>query len=211
VWRGDEPVFAGEGGGELTIVVNLARAVSYGTTTDERFLGLVSVVAHEVFHAAFGMYKDRSPVWQRFYASSPRPFDRLLDLAQNEGTAYYLSLVQQTRGLLPPDGESRARASFAQFNAATEELLSPSLKPRRAEELLRTSNTSGYWENFGAITGMIVARQIDRTQGRTSLVETLSRGPFDFFGKYVELQERDNSLPQLSRQVSREILRLRGR
>jgi hypothetical protein len=211
VWRGDHPVYTGEGEGELTIVVNLARAVSYGSSTDERFLSLVSVVAHEVFHAAFGMYKDRSAFWRRFYDSPLRPFDHLLDLAHNEGIAYYLSLVQQSRGMLSQEGESHARAAFVQFSSAAEELLSPTMTAPRAEEILRRSNTSGHWESFGAITGMIVARQIDRTYGRTALVETISAGPYDFFAKYAELQKRDVSLPQLSSTVLREILRAGAR
>ena len=81
-------------------MVNLANSVHYGRTVDERFIGLMSVVAHEVFHAAFGAYKDRSPQWQSFYAHHQSYVDRLLDLTQNEGIAYYLSLIQRSGGKL---------------------------------------------------------------------------------------------------------------
>ncbi len=153
VWRGNTPMFVGEGQGELTIVVNLDKAVGYGPDLDERFIWLMSVVAHEVFHAAFGAYKDGSPVWRQYYAKPRTYLDELLDLAQNEGIAYYLTLIQRTRGRLVMDWPERVRAAFTDFNRNAEELLSPRTPVRRAEELIRTANTSEYWQNYGAITG----------------------------------------------------------
>ncbi len=198
VWRGDTPRFTGEGEGELTIVVNLAKCVNYGRSVDERFIGMLSVVAHEVFHAAFGVYKDGSPAWRNYYATHRTPFDQLLDLSQNEGIAYYLTLIQSSRGKLPPDGLERARRSFADFNRNAAELLAPGTSFRRSEDIIRLSNTSGYWESYGAITGMIVARQIDQALGREALVETVVNGPADFFGKYGELMKRDGNIPVIS-------------
>jgi hypothetical protein len=198
VWRGDTPSFTGEGQGELTIVVNLAKCVNYGRTVDERFIGMLSVVAHEVFHAAFGVYKDGSPAWRNYYAAHRTPFDQLLDLSHNEGIAYYLSLIQSSRGKLPPDGLERARRSFADFNRNAAELLAPGTTFRRSEDIIRLSNTSGYWESYGAITGMIIARQIDQTLGREALVQTIANGPADFFGKYADLMKRDGNIPTLS-------------
>jgi len=168
---------------------------------------LLSVVAHEVFHAAFGEYKGNTPQWRTYYASSLQPFDELLDLAHNEGVAYYLSLIQQSQGRLPHDGLQRAQAAFAQFNNAAADLLSRRLSPQRETELLRTANTSGYWESYGSITGMIVARQIDQTLGRVALVETLRNGPNAFFSTYVRLMKRDPGLPQLSPLVQQELQR----
>ena len=204
-WQGDVPIPVGENEGELTIVVNLAKAVKYGDGTDERFIGLLSVVAHEVFHAAYGVYKDTAPEWRAYYSVQRTPFDELLDLSQNEGVAYYLSLIQRTHGRLPGDGLQRTQAAFARFNAVASELLSPSTPSRRASDLIRESNTSGYWESFGSITGMIVARQIDQTLGRTALVETLRGNPAAFFRTYVDLMRRDNGLPALSPQVIQHI------
>ena len=198
VWRGDTPSFTGEGQGELTIVVNLAKCVNYGRSVDERFIGMLSVVAHEVFHAAFGVYKDGSPVWKDYYASHRTPFDQLLDLSHNEGIAYYLTLIQSSRGRLPADGLERARHSFEDFNRNAAELLAPGTTYRRSEDIIRLSNTSGYWESYGAITGMIIARQIDQALGRQALSETIARGPSDFFGKYADLMKRDGNIPVLS-------------
>jgi len=201
VWRGTTPVFTGEGEGELTIVVNLAKAVNYGRETDDRFIGMLSVVAHEVFHAAFGVYKDGSPFWREYYASRRTPLEHLLDLSHNEGIAYYLSLIQGSHGRLPNDGLERAQRCFTAFNGAAAELLSPRTSPRRAEEIIRLSNTSGYWDNYGAITGMIVARQIDQTLGRQALVATIAGGPGGFFSTYADLMKRDPGLPSLSPQI----------
>jgi hypothetical protein len=191
--------------GELTIVVNLAHAVSYGQSTDERFIGVLSVVAHEVFHAAFGAYKDGSPAWRSYYAAHTTPFDALLDLTQNEGIAYYLSLIQRTRGRLSPEWERQVRVSFEQFNRNAEELLSPSLTPRRAQEILRRANTAGYWESYGSMAGMVIARQIDQTFGRQALSSTIAEGPQAFFRKYLEVMQRDGSAPPLSPQLQRAV------
>ena len=205
IWHGDTPEFVGEGRGELTIVVNLDKAVGYGPNVDERFIWLMSVVAHEVFHAAFGAYKDTSPVWRQYYAMPRTYLDELLDLAQNEGIAYYLTLIQRTRGRLVMDWPDRVRTAFADFNRNAEELLSPRTPPRRAADLIRMANTSEYWQNYGAITGMIIARQIDNTFGRAALSETIARGAGDFFLKYVDVMKQQSDYPQLSPVVLRYI------
>jgi len=205
VWKNDVPYFVGEGEGELTIVVNLANAVYYGRTTDERFIGTLSVVAHEVFHAAFGVYRDDSPVWREYYKTHRTYLDQLLELTQNEGIAHYLTLEQRSRGVLPPDWDEKVRSAFADFNKNSAELLSVRTSPQRANDLIRTSNTSTYWESYGAITGMAIARQIDLTLGRSVLAETIANGPGDFFRKYIDLVTRNNNLPTLSPSLQRHI------
>lgn len=197
VWQGDEPRFVGEGEGELTIVVNLAKAVYYGRNVDEQFIGLLSVVAHEVFHAAFGVYKDSSPVWREYYDSHQTYLDELLDLTQNEGIAHYLTFEQRTGGYLPPDWDEKVMASFAEFNRCAEELSSSRVSPYRANYLISTSNTSEYWKSYGAITGMFIARTIDQKLGRAALTATIANGADEFYTRYIQLTERENSLPKL--------------
>ncbi len=198
VWRGDTPIFVGDNEGELTIVVNLAKAVRYGRTTTERLEGLLSVVAHEVFHAAFGVYKDGSPFWKEYSASHATYLDRLLDLTQNEGIAYYLSMLQQYHGRDLPDFNGQAAGVFSEFNRNVSLLLSPEITGARAADIIGRANTSGYWQSFGSITGMFIARAIDEQLGRQALVETIAAGPADFFGKYVSLMKRGSNNPQLS-------------
>jgi len=65
--------------------------------------GTLSVVAHEVFHAAFGVYKDSSPTWKDYYTTHRSYLDQLLDLTHNEGIAHYLTFEQRTGGNLPDD------------------------------------------------------------------------------------------------------------
>lgn len=199
-WRDGFPVFTDEG--EVTIVVNLAHAVGYGPTTEQRLLGTLSTMAHEVFHAAFEAYQDSSDVWRAFHAGHRGFAARLLELTQNEGIAHYLSF-EQRGGNAPPDWDTRVRASMEEFNRSMAELLSPATSARRAGELLRSSNTSTYWESYGAITGLLIAREIDRTAGRPALVETLAGGPLVFFAAYERLCERDSNLPRLSPLVRR--------
>jgi hypothetical protein len=206
VWHGNVPEFVGEGEGELTIVVNLSHAVTYGSETEERFVNLLGVVAHEVFHAAFSAYKDVSPTWKSYRAKHAEYFDELMELTQNEGIAYYLSVDQRGHGYLPRDWHDKIRDLFSTFNRNSQELLSRDLKPRRAAELLRAANLSGFWESYGAMVGMSIAREIDLRLGRGALIETISLGPRDFFRKYIRLAEADGNLPLLHKKVTDIIL-----
>jgi hypothetical protein len=207
IWHGDTPQFVDDDEGELTIVVNLAKAVNYAPALEECFISLLGVVAHEVFHAAFGAYKDNSPTWKRYYRKHKRPFDILLDLTQNEGIAYYLSLDQRGRGYLPRDWYNRTRDVFKTFNTNASELLSPSISPNRVSKLIRAANLNGYWESYGSMTGMFISREIDLRLGRASLIETIALGPFNFFRKYLELTKEDSNLPRLRQKITAEILR----
>jgi hypothetical protein len=206
VWREGMLVDVGNSTGEVTVVVNLAKAVDYGRNADERFLGLMGVVAHEVFHAAFELYKENSPAWRQYALRHRSYFDQLLELAHNEGIAYYLSLVQQTGGELPSDGMDRVQTAFRAFSDHAQDLLAPDIAHDRAAEIIQKANLSGYWENYGAITGMVVARQIDRTYGRTALVETIERGPNHFFRLYLDITRRDPGLPAFSPAVRQALL-----
>ncbi len=201
VWHGDVPEFAGEGTGEVTIVINLAHSVSYGADTEERFVTLLGVLAHEVFHAAFSVYTEKSAAWEHFRSRYRTPFFELLDLAQNEGIAYYLSLEQSWRGRLPRDWPERTREALSTFNQGAEELLSRSTPAYRASEILRKANLRGYWESFGSIAGMFIAREIDQRLGREILIETIAKGPLDFFRKYISITETDSNLPKLDKDV----------
>lgn len=218
VWDGDVPHFVGEGeglqprNGELTIVVNLAKGVKYGRNVDERFIGVLSVVAHEVFHAAFGVYKDSSPSWQAYYAAHNSYLDQLLDLTQNEGIAHFLTFGQRSArlpdgqgGYLPEDWDQKIAASFSEFNRSAGELLSGRISPQRANVVIGASNTSEYWKSYGAITGMFIARTIDEKLGRAALTETVANGVDDFYLKYISLMERDDSMPKLSESISRHL------
>ncbi|HLX11575.1 MAG TPA: DUF5700 domain-containing putative Zn-dependent protease, partial [Bacteroidota bacterium] len=197
-WNGDEPHAVGEGQGELTIVVNLAHAVEYPGEMPVKYVTLLGVVAHEVFHAAFGVYKDGSPLWKMYLAKHNKPIDELLDITQNEGIAYYLSLDEAGRGRLPRDWIVRMQQAFETYNKNAAELAANGTSQLRVSELIRTANLSGYWESYGSMTGMYMAREIDQDLGRAALIETIRKGPQDFFRKYESLQERDSNLPKLT-------------
>lgn len=198
-WRGGEPLFVGEGQGEPVIVLNLGSSVHSGSTTAERFVWTLSVCAHEVFHALFAVLKDGTPSWRSYYAGGQGPLDALLDLTQNEGVAYHLTYEQQP-GERGPEGDGRVRAAFSAFDRAAAELSSPGLSPGRAGELLRAANTSAGGESYGAMTGVVMARAIDRELGRSALAESLLRTPGDFFRTYIALA-KSRGLPGFGAQT----------
>lgn len=206
-WRGDVPEFSPGGGGELTIVINLASAVRYGSDVEERFISILSVVAHELFHAAFGHYKENSASWKEYYGRRRPPVESLLDLAQNEGIAYYLSLEQSGGGRLPADWTVRTRNAFASFNKNSRILMSDTLSYRTSAAVLRNANLSGYWDSFGSITGMFMAREIDKRLGRAALIDCIRENPPNFFKKYLQLSINDTNLPGFSKRLNSYILK----
>lgn len=195
VWQENTPVFVGEGEGELTIVMNLARSVQYIQEVQIQFVDMMSTLAHETFHAAFGVYQNTSPVWQNIHARV-EPYWTLAELAQNEGIAYLISAQQRTGAHLSAAQLSSAKLAVGELNRALNELQSPSITPSRARELIMNSNLSGSYEkNYGATAGLLMAYSIDAKLGRTALMETLQKGVGDFFAKYQELTRQFGELP----------------
>ena len=102
IWNYDVPTFVGEEQGEPIIVVNLARIVEGQKNVEAQFIEVLSTTAHECFHAAFSVLKKSLPD----SIKSRNIADELLDVVQNEGVAYYLSLETHigNRTLLPGNG-----------------------------------------------------------------------------------------------------------
>lgn len=200
-WRGDTPVFVGDDEGELTIVVNLTRSVQYIRELPVQFVDMLSTLAHETFHAAFGVYQSGSPVW-RSLQQRPEPHWTLAGLAQNEGVAYLISVQQRTGAHLSEQQLAAARRAVTELNRAMKELLSPGLTAARVRELIMNSNLSGSYEgNYGATAGLLMAYAIDAKAGRDVLTETLANGPGDFFVQYQRLTERYGELPAFDPEV----------
>lgn len=186
-WSGDNPHFTGNQNSELTIIINAASFIYEGDDLQERFLSLLGVVAHELFHVAFETYKENSPNWQEYYQKYQHPFYTLLDLTQNEGIAYYISLDQQSKGHLPRDWNEKTKNSIEMFNKACLELLSDTISLARVREILQDANLGELWENYGSITGMVIARAIDIHLGRKYLIESISKTPIYFFNQYIQI------------------------
>ena len=160
----------------------------------------MSVVAHEVFHAAFGAYKDNSPVWRHVHGMRHTYLDRLFDLAQNEGIAYYLTLIARTRGRLVMDSPDRVRTAFTDLDRNAKNFSRPARRPTGAD-LIRTTDTSEYWQNYGAITGMIIARrEIDDAFGRAATLGNHCQHPYGFLLEVLleGVLKRRTDYPQLS-------------
>lgn len=202
VWKDEWPVFVGENQGDQVIVLNLTRMLEFGTDVNAQFIQSLGTLAHECFHAVFGLYQQNSETW-REYHQRIGPFWQLAELVQNEGIAYLLSLQLQIGGQTPPrpwfDATSRAMKAF---NTASKELIAPSITERRARELILNSNLSGSFEgNYGASAGQRIAYEIDTKLGRSALSETISGGIKEFFGKYETLCKQNSDLPQLDQDV----------
>ncbi len=198
VWRNESPVFVSENQGEQVIVLNLDRMLSVSPKVDAQFIELLGTLAHECFHAIFGVYQRNSDAWKAFHQRTA-PVWRLAELVQNEGIAYLLSMQLQIGGQAPPMRwvEVTGRA-ISNFNVASKELLSPSTQGQRARDLILNANMSGSFEgNYGATAGLRIAYEIDSRLGRPALVETMSNGPCSFFGKYDTLCQQNPTLPRL--------------
>lgn len=201
VWRDNVPHFVGEGEGELTIVVNLTRSVQYIQDIQVQFIDMMSTLAHEAFHAVFGIYQQQTPAW-RTVATRAEPQWVLAELVQNEGMAYLISLQQRTGSHLSAAQLSSSKQSITDLNNALKELGSPGLTHARARELIMNSNLSGSYErNYGASAGLLMAYAIDSKLSRTALTEALEYGVGDFFGKYQQIADQFGELPKFDQDV----------
>jgi hypothetical protein len=199
VWHGDVPQFVGEEEGEPVIIFNLARVIETSSDVQIQFLELLATLAHESFHAVFSKLKETLPG----VYSSHSPSDELLDIVQNEGIAYYLSLEihRQGRPLSPEWFNETAKAVDA-LNHALTELSSPGCSPTRARQLLMDANLSGSFSgNYGATAGLRMAYEIDTRLGRQALTSTLVNGTQSFVDTYRQACVREQMLPQIDAQA----------
>lgn len=204
-WVNNTPRFVGEGEGELTIVVNLTRSAQYIQEVQLQFVDMMSTLAHETFHAVFGIYQNSSTVWQQ-HNRRYEPYWTLAELVQNEGIAYLISAQQRTGAHLSAAQLAGAKQAVASLNSALIELTSPSVTPSRARELIMNSNLSGSYEkNYGATAGLLMAYAIDSKRGRAVLNETIHNGVGDFFAKYQELTNQYGELPKFDEEVIRKL------
>ncbi|MDE3056924.1 MAG: hypothetical protein KGJ59_03085 [Bacteroidota bacterium] len=200
-WNGTSPEFVGENEGEPVVVVNLARLVEYPHDVQEQFISLLSVLAHESFHAIFSTFQQTSPVWRQWHQRRD-PFAVLAELVQNEGIAYYISMQQQMNANPPQQWYDIAAHSIVALNEALLQLQSPDLTQVQARNLIMNANLSGSMQkNYGATAGNLMALEIDMKLGRPALTETIVKGPEDFFEKYETLQQQYGDVPKISAEI----------
>ncbi|MCX6134764.1 MAG: hypothetical protein NTU47_13205 [Ignavibacteriales bacterium] len=198
VWKENVPVFVGGDQGEQVIVLNLSRCLMRGTGVEQEFIQVLSILAHECFHAVYGAYRSGD-------LDANSPVAALANLVHNEGIAYFLSMEIRDGGEDPPPQwfDVTARA-VEKLNGAMLELQSPGVTPGRTRDLIMNSNLSGSFEgNYGATAGLRIAYEIEKRLGRPALTETVRKGAGDFFEKYSELCRRDNDLPKLDKEALR--------
>ena len=200
IWNYDVPAFVDEEHGEPIIVVNLARFIEGPTNVQAQFIEVLSTTSHECFHAAFSVLKKSLP-------ESVKPkniAEHLLDVVQNEGVAYYLSLQTHIGNATPSRSWFDVTAqSVKVLNSVLVEISSPNLTRSRAQELMMNANLSGSMEgNYGATAGMRMAYEIDARLGRPTLTATLLTGSGSFVLTYMQACLRDGSLPKIDTQVT---------
>ena len=201
VWHGDVPQFVGEDEGEPIIIFNLARVIETSSDVQAQFLELLATLAHESFHAVFSKLKETLP---GVYGSHS-PSDELLDIVQNEGIAYYLSLEIHRQGRqLSSEWFNETAKAVSALNGALKELSSPNCSPTRAHQLLMDANLSGSFSgNYGATAGLRMAYEIDTRLGRQALTSTLINGTQSFVDAYREACVRELMLPPLDARVAK--------
>ncbi len=201
VWNYDVPTFVNEDKGEPIIVVNLARILEGFPNVETQFIEVLSTTAHECFHAAFSKLQKSLPD-----SMKPRSIaEQLLEIVQNEGIAYYLTMQTHLGGESPSrrwlDVTTKAVGTL---DNVLEEIISPNLTRARAQELMMNANLSGSFEgNYGATAGMRMAYEIDTRLGRQALTSTLLNGGCSFISAYQHACLHDASVPQLSKKVMR--------
>ena len=199
IWNYDVPTFVGEEEGEPIIVVNLARIIEGPTNVEAQFIEVLSTTAHECFHAAFSVLKNSLPE----SIKAKNIAEQLLDIVQNEGIAYYLSMQTHIGNGTPSRHWFDVTAqSVKALNNVLLEMSSPNLTRARIQELMMNANLSGSFEgNYGATAGLRMAYEIDAHLGRPALTATLLTGSSSFISTYMQACLRDGTLPQLNKRL----------
>ncbi len=199
IWNYDVPTFVNEGQGEPIIVVNLARIIEGPNNVEAQFIEVLSTTAHECFHAVFSVLQESLPDSTK----AKNVAGQLLDVVQNEGVAYYLSMQTHIGDRAPSRQWFDITAQAVEMlNHALLEMCSPNLTRSRAQELMMNSNLSGSFEgNYGATAGMRMAYEIDKRLGRPALTATLMTGSRSFISTYIQACLRNGTLPQFDKQL----------
>jgi hypothetical protein len=199
IWNYDVPTFVSEDSGEPIIVVNLARFIGEPANVEAQFIEVLSTTAHECFHAAFSVLKKSLPE----SIKAKNIAELLLEVVQNEGVAYYLSMQTHIGDGTPSRRWFGGTAdAVGALNSVLLEMSSPNLTRSRAQELMMNANLSGSFEgNYGATAGMRMAYEIDKRLGRPALTATLMTGCRSFVSTYMEACLRDGTLPKIDKQV----------
>jgi hypothetical protein len=203
VWNYDIPTFVGDDEGDPVIVVNLARIVEVTSGPESQFIEVLSTTAHECFHAVYSVLQKSLP-------ESVKPStiaEQLMELTQNEGIAYYLSMQTHSGTETPPSQWFTATSrAFEVLNKVLIELHSPGLTQARARELMMNANLSGSFEgNYGATAGLRMAYEIDKNLGRPALTATLMGGGRAFLLAYKQACDMDGMLPRLDPRIIKAI------
>jgi len=201
VWHGDVPQFVGEGEGEPVIIFNLARTIESSSDVQVQFLELLATLAHESFHAVFSVLKQSIPDSLNSHSYS----GQLLDIVQNEGIAYYLSLEVHRQGrMMAHEWFDETAKAVGVLNHALTELSSPNCPPSRARQLLMDANLSGSFSgNYGATAGLRMAYEIDTRLGRQTLTATLLNGSKSFVEAYRQACVKEQILPPIDARVAK--------
>lgn len=199
IWNYDVPTFVSNEKGEPIIVVNLARIIEGQDNVEAQFIEVLSTTAHECFHAAFSVLQKSLPESTK----AKNVAELLLEVVQNEGVAYYLSLQTHIGDRVPSRQWFDATAKAVEtLNSVLLEMSSPNLTRSRAQELLMNANLSGSFEgNYGATAGMRMAFEIDARLGRPALTSTLMNGCRSFVSTYMQACLRDGNLPKIDKQI----------
>jgi hypothetical protein len=199
IWNYDVPTFVSENEGEPIIVVNLARVVEISSNVEAQIIEVLSTTAHECFHAVLSVLQKSLPE-----SAKPKNLNgQLLEVVQNEGLAYYLTMQTHIGNEAPSrqwfDATSR---TVETLNKVLLELCSPGLTMTRARELMMNANLSGSFEgNYGATAGLRMAYEIDKNLGRPALTATLMGGGNSFILAYKQACLQDNMLPKIDKRV----------
>jgi hypothetical protein len=174
--------------------------------------GLNMVIAHETIHsvqnAAYGNPES--------LANADSAFLTGLSKIQREGIARYVecetdpdAYTQGTYGFVERAVAYEALRSFPKDIALTEGLYSacyPSFDQDRFANVYASGLGSGgpYYDVSHGI-----AKTIDERRGRKELIRTIQDGPKRYFSDYIELCNKDRSLPQLPSEIVLQVASMR--
>ncbi len=156
--------------GKTHIILDLVRIADYGLSENELKNVISNLLTHEGVHVLMA-YSE--PDIARAMEED-NYINKLDAIVFDEGFAHLLSY--NNKELEQVDWTSqKLRTVFEQSSLKLNEAIKEQ-KPERQKELIIQSNTGGYYEKFGAMSGMLYLAGVWRANGAQGLLNELNAG-----------------------------------
>ena len=195
-----------DGQHRVRVIVDLARAVTLSSesATEERSDSLSRLAAGETFRAAWDLYRQSSPAWQKPGAGNPIDL-----LARAVSSVAPVALFAFDHNFYPLGVWLREPMMHAvdSLNQEGRTLLDPKTELDKRAELLSSLRRGGLRPDPALGAGAFLADGVYQNLGADGLRQALSAGPQGLLVAYNSVAGKKSGLPPLSEPIQKQLAR----